>query len=63
LTGKLQKQIQALDRELEDQEIYEKFPAKAAAKVKERAEVMAKLAKAEEHWMDLSTEYEEAMAG
>ena len=48
LTGKLQKQIQALDTELEDQEIYEKFPAKAAAKVKERAEVMAKLAKAEE---------------
>lgn len=63
LTGKLQKQIQALDKELEDQEIYEKFPAKAAAKVKERAEIMAKLAKAEEQWMDLSTEYEEAMAG
>lgn len=63
LTGKLQKQIQALDKELEDQEIYEKFPAKAAAKVKERAEIMAKLGKAEEQWMDLSTEYEEAMAG
>ncbi|CAN7164908.1 ABC-F family ATP-binding cassette domain-containing protein [Pararhizobium sp. LjRoot255] len=63
LTGKLQKQIHALDKELEDQEIYEKFPAKAAAKVKERAEIMTKLAKAEEHWMDLSTEYEEAMAG
>ncbi|MCV9965826.1 ATP-binding cassette domain-containing protein [Pararhizobium sp. BT-229] len=63
LTGKLQKQIQALDKELEDQDIYEKFPDKAAAKVKERAEIMAKLAKAEEHWMDLSTEYEEAMAG
>ncbi|CAN7557649.1 ATP-binding cassette domain-containing protein [Pararhizobium sp. LjRoot238] len=63
LTGKLQKQIHALDKELEDQEIYEKFPAKAAAKVKERAEIMAKLASAEEQWMDLSTEYEEAMAG
>ncbi|WP_349433749.1 ABC-F family ATP-binding cassette domain-containing protein [Pararhizobium sp. A13] len=62
-TGKLHKQIHALDKELEDQEIYEKFPAKAAAKVKERAEIMAKLAKAEEQWMDLSTEYEEAMAG
>ncbi len=62
LTGKLQKQIQVIDRELEDQAIYEKFPEKAAAKVKERAEVMAKLAKAEEHWMMLSTEYEEAMA-
>jgi ATP-binding cassette subfamily F protein 3 len=63
LTGKLQKQIQALDKELEDQELYEKFPAKAAAKVKERAEFVVKLTKAEEQWMDLSTEYEEAMAG
>ncbi|MFT2211632.1 ATP-binding cassette domain-containing protein [Rhizobium giardinii] len=63
LTGKLQKQIQALDKELEDQEIYEKFPAKAAAKVKERADIVAKLSKAEEQWLDLSTEYEEAMAG
>jgi ATP-binding cassette subfamily F protein 3 len=63
LTGKLQKQIQVLDKELEDQELYEKFPAKAAAKVKERAEILVKLTKAEEHWMDLSTEYEEAMAG
>ncbi|OJF94461.1 ABC-F family ATP-binding cassette domain-containing protein [Pararhizobium antarcticum] len=62
LTGKLQKQIQALDRDLEDQDIYEKFPDKAAAKVKERAEVMGKLAKAEEQWMALSSEYEEAMA-
>ncbi len=63
LTGKLQKQIQALDKELEDQEIYEKFPAKAASKVKERADIVAKLSKAEEQWLDLSTEYEEAMAG
>ncbi|CAN7462251.1 ABC-F family ATP-binding cassette domain-containing protein [Pararhizobium sp. LjRoot235] len=63
LTGKLQKQIQVLDKELEDQELYEKFPAKAAAKVKERAEILVKLTRAEEHWMDLSTEYEEAMAG
>ncbi|MCV9997557.1 ABC-F family ATP-binding cassette domain-containing protein [Pararhizobium sp. YC-54] len=63
LTAKLHKQIQTLDKELEDQDLYEKFPAKAAAKVKERAEVVAKLNKAEEHWMELSSEYEEAMAG
>ena len=62
LTAKLEKQIQVLDKELEDQDLYEKFPAKAAAKVKERAEVVSKLSKAEEHWMELSTEYEEAMA-
>ncbi|WFR96373.1 ABC-F family ATP-binding cassette domain-containing protein [Rhizobium tumorigenes] len=63
LTQKLQKQIQALDRELEDQEIYDKFPDKAAAKVKERADLMAKIAKSEEQWMLLSDEYEAAMAG
>jgi ATP-binding cassette, subfamily F, member 3 len=63
LTAKLNKQIQALDKELEDQDLYDKFPEKAAAKVKERAEVVAKLSKAEEHWMQLSSDYEEAMAG
>ncbi len=63
LTQKLQKQIQALDRELEDQDIYDKFPDKAAAKVKERADLMAKIAKSEEQWMLLSDEYEAAMAG
>ena len=62
LTAKLNKQIQALDKELEDQDLYDKFPDKAAAKVKERAETVAKLAKAEEHWMELSSQYEEAMA-
>lgn len=62
LTAKLQKQIQALDKELEDQELYDKFPEKASAKVKERAEVVSKLNKAEEHWMELSSQYEEAMA-
>jgi ATP-binding cassette subfamily F protein 3 len=62
LTAKLQKQIQVLDKDLEDQDLYDKFPEKAAAKVKERAEVVAKLGKAEEHWMELSSQYEEAMA-
>ncbi|WP_455272099.1 ribosomal protection-like ABC-F family protein [Rhizobium herbae] len=62
LTAKLNKQIQALDKELEDQDLYDKFPEKAAAKVKERAEVVSKLSKAEEHWMELSSQYEEAMA-
>ncbi len=62
LTAKLQKQIQVLDKELEDQDLYDKFPEKAAAKVKERSEVVSKLNKAEEHWMELSSQYEEAMA-
>ncbi|KQV43382.1 MULTISPECIES: ABC-F family ATP-binding cassette domain-containing protein [unclassified Rhizobium] len=62
LTEKLQKQIRALDAELENPELYEKSPDKAAAKIKERGALSGKLAKAEDEWMALSTEYEEAMA-
>jgi ATP-binding cassette subfamily F protein 3 len=62
LTAKLEKQIQALDAELADPVLYEKHPAKAAAKAKERADAAAKLADAEEKWLELSAEYEEAMA-
>jgi ATP-binding cassette subfamily F protein 3 len=63
LTAKLQKQIQALDVELADPLLYEKAPAKAADKAKQRGETAAKLAAAEEQWLELSSEYEEAMAG
>ena len=63
LTAKLEKLIQALDRELGDPSLYEKAPAKAALKVKERGEAASKLADAEEQWLMLSSEYEEAMAG
>ncbi|MBB3948059.1 ATP-binding cassette subfamily F protein 3 [Rhizobium skierniewicense] len=63
LTAKLEKLIQALDRELGDASLYEKAPAKAALKVKERGEAAAKLSEAEEQWLLLSSEYEEAMAG
>ena len=63
LTGKLQKLIQALDKELEDPALYEKSPDKAVTKAKERAGALAKLNEAEEQWLELSTEYEDAMAG
>ncbi|HEX2146196.1 MAG TPA: ABC transporter ATP-binding protein, partial [Pseudorhizobium sp.] len=62
LTAKLEKLIQALDAELADPVLYEKAPAKAAAKAKERGEAAAKLTAAEEEWLMLSSEYEEAMA-
>jgi ATP-binding cassette subfamily F protein 3 len=62
LTGKLEKQIQGLDVELADPTLYEKAPAKAAEKAKQRGEAAAKLASAEEQWLELSAEYEEAMA-
>ncbi|AGS21312.1 ABC transporter ATP-binding protein YheS [Rhizobium etli] len=63
LTAKLEKQIQALDAELADPVLYEKTPAKAAEKAKQRGEAAAKLAAAEEDWLTLSSQYEEAMAG
>lgn len=63
LTAKLEKLIQALDKELGDPSLYEKAPAKAALKVKERGEAASKLADAEEQWLLLSSEYEESMAG
>ncbi|MBY2931962.1 ABC-F family ATP-binding cassette domain-containing protein [Rhizobium leguminosarum] len=63
LTAKLEKQIQAFDAELADPALYEKTPAKAAEKVKQRGEAAARLAAAEEDWLMLSAEYEEAMAG
>ena len=62
LTGKLEKLIQALDAELADPALYEKSPAKAAAKAKDRADAAAKLNAAEEEWLELSAEYEAAMA-
>jgi ATP-binding cassette, subfamily F, member 3 len=63
LTAKLEKLIKALDQELADPALYEKSPAKAAEKVKQRGEAAAKLSQAEEQWLELSAEYEEAMAG
>ncbi|TCN30925.1 ABC-F family ATP-binding cassette domain-containing protein [Sinorhizobium americanum] len=63
LTGKLEKLIQTLDAELADPTLYEKAPAKAAQRARERTEAATKLAEAEEQWLELSAEYEQAMAG
>ncbi|MDL2404537.1 ABC-F family ATP-binding cassette domain-containing protein [Rhizobium calliandrae] len=63
LTGKLEKLIQALDAELADPALYEKTPAKAAEKAKQRSDAAEKLAAAEEQWLELSSEYESGMAG
>ena len=54
--------MQALDAELADPALYEKSPAKAAEKARQRAEAASKLAAAEEEWLELSAEYEAAMA-
>lgn len=63
LTAKLEKQIQALDVELSDPAIYEKTPAIAAQKAKKRSDAQTALAEAEDEWLTLSGEYEEAMSG
>ncbi|MGX5665801.1 ABC-F family ATP-binding cassette domain-containing protein [Rhizobium daejeonense] len=63
LTKKLETLIQALDAELADPVLYEKSPAKAAEKAKQRGEAAAKLSAYEEQWLELSAEYEDAMAG
>ncbi|MBP1850738.1 ABC-F family ATP-binding cassette domain-containing protein [Rhizobium halophytocola] len=63
LTKKLETLIKSLDAELADPVLYEKTPAKAAEKAKQRGEAAAKLSDAEEQWLELSGEYDEAMAG
>ena len=63
LTAKLEKLIQGLDAELADPALYEKAPARAAEKAKQRGEAAARLADAEEEWLNLSSQYEEAMVG
>lgn len=63
LTEKLEKVIQALDTELADATLYEKSPALAAQKAKQRSDAETALADAEDQWLQLSSDYEEAMSG
>ncbi|MAW87725.1 MAG: glycosyl transferase family 1 [Phyllobacteriaceae bacterium] len=62
LMEKLGKRIQAIETELADPALYEKNAKKAADLGKERADLTAKLAQTEESWLEMSAEYEEAMA-
>lgn len=62
LIQKLQKQIQGFEGQLEDPALYEKDPQKAIRINKELSEARSSLANLEEQWLELSTEYEEAMA-
>jgi len=51
-----------IDRALADPSLYASEPARAAALNKERAELSVALAKAEELWLTLSSDYENAFA-
>ncbi|WP_343313976.1 ABC-F family ATP-binding cassette domain-containing protein [Brucella sp. BE17] len=63
LVQKLQKQIQGFADQLEDPALYDKEPQEALRIKKHMSDAKAALAKAEDKWLELSTEYEEAMAG
>ncbi|PHP68233.1 glycosyl transferase family 1 [Zhengella mangrovi] len=63
LMDKLGKRIQAIETELADPALYDKNPKKAGDLGKERADLTARLAQAEESWLEMSAEYEDAMAG
>ena len=62
LIQKLQKQIQDFSMQLEDPALYEKEPQKAIRINKDMSDAKSTLAEAEDKWLELSAEYEEAMA-
>jgi ATP-binding cassette subfamily F protein 3 len=62
LTAKIEKKIQELDAQLADPALYEKPASKAAELMKLRGEGVSRLSNLEEQWMELSAQYEEAMA-
>ncbi|MDR3373851.1 MAG: ABC-F family ATP-binding cassette domain-containing protein [Ancalomicrobiaceae bacterium] len=58
----LQKQVAKIDRELEDPLLFQKSPERGATLSKARADAERTIAATEEQWLELSAEYEEAMA-
>ncbi|MEO4044448.1 ABC-F family ATP-binding cassette domain-containing protein [Hoeflea sp. CAU 1731] len=62
LTERLEIQIQKLDAELADPTIYDRSPGLAADKARERNQAQRSLSSAEEEWLELSAEYDEAIA-
>ncbi len=63
LTAKAQKQIQLVDAELAEPDLYANFPDKATEKAKIRSDMKEKLHRLEEQWLALTAEYEAGMAG
>jgi ATP-binding cassette subfamily F protein 3 len=60
--AKLSDQIAKIDATLADASLYAGSPEKIGTLNRERAEASAALAEAEEHWLTLSTSYDQAMA-
>jgi ATP-binding cassette subfamily F protein 3 len=62
LMDRLRKRADSIEDELADPALYEKDPIKATRLAKERSELTSQLARHEEKWLEMSTEYEEGTA-
>ncbi|HEV7252594.1 MAG TPA: ABC-F family ATP-binding cassette domain-containing protein [Mesorhizobium sp.] len=62
LIDRMRKRIGLLDAELSDPKLYDREPAKAARLGKERAELSRALSGHEDRWLELSSDYEGAVA-
>ncbi|ECI7719557.1 hypothetical protein E0632_26495, partial [Salmonella enterica subsp. enterica] len=57
------KRIDTIEDQLADPKLYERDPSAATQLSKERSDLSAQLARNEEKWLDLSEQYEAAVAG
>jgi ATP-binding cassette subfamily F protein 3 len=60
--AKLTRKIADIDATLADPKLYDRDPARVATLGKERADAAGALAASEDHWLTLSTQYDDAMA-
>ncbi|EKF20321.1 ABC-F family ATP-binding cassette domain-containing protein [Nitratireductor pacificus] len=63
LIERTRKRIEAIEARLADTALYEREPAQASTLAKERSDLSGILARHEDRWLALSSEYEEGMAG
>ena len=59
--ARLSRRIAEIDAMLADPKLYDREPARVAALGKERADAAGELARAEDEWLALSGEYEDAL--
>ncbi len=62
LMDRIRKRIDAIEDQLANPTLYEKDPTAATQLAKERSQLASSLSMHEDKWLELSTEYEEAMA-
>ncbi|WP_292894387.1 MULTISPECIES: ABC-F family ATP-binding cassette domain-containing protein [unclassified Nitratireductor] len=62
LIDRTRKRIDAIEARLADASLYDKEPKKVSELAKERSDLAAMLAKHEDRWLTLSSDYEEGMA-